>query len=292
MTENNKEISDYITFPRSFENYKWYKPILVFIVGLILLLIFQLIVVLAFCAVYDWNFIMQIVDGGYEVLNTEVGEIFTDLGVIIMIPALYLATKIVKDRPFSSYASSRGGWNFKLYLKALIIPFVLFLIFQAIDIVIGGPKGSNHFTISFFIISLILVPLQCIAEEYVFRGFFMQTLGSWIKIPVLAIIIQAIIFASVHGYNSIGNVEIFFSGLIFGFFAWKTNGIEVSSAIHTANNFTISLFVMFGLSSASSSAQLNDAIITIVFYIILCVLMYYIGKKTDWFGEIKQSEQS
>ena len=291
MTENDKEISDYITFPRTFEKYRWYKPILVFIVGLILLLIFQLIVVLGFCVVYDWNFIMQIIDGGYEVLNTEGGQIFTDLGVIIMLPALYLATKIVKDRPFSSYSSSRGGWNFKLYLKALIIPFVLYLIVEAIGVVMDGSKGNNHFTIWFFIICLIFVPLQCIAEEYVFRGLFMQTLGSWIKIPILAIIIQAIIFAASHGYNNIGIAEIFISGLIFGFFAWKTNGIEVSSAIHTANNFTITLFVMFGLNSATSSPQLNDAIIAIAFDVILCALMYYVGKKTDWFGEIKQSEQ-
>ena len=100
MTENDKEISDYITFPRTFEKYRWYKPILVFIVGLILLLIFQLIVVLGFCVIYDWNFIMQIIDGGYEVLNTEGGQIFTDLGVIIMLPALYLATKLLKTDLF------------------------------------------------------------------------------------------------------------------------------------------------------------------------------------------------
>ena len=127
---------------------------------------------------------MQIATGGYEVLNTEVGQIFTDLGVIVTIPALYFATKIVKDRPFSSYASSRGGWNFKLYFKALLIPFILFIIIEAIDVVIRGSIGTNHFTIPFFILCLILVPLQCIAEEYIFRGLFMQTFGSWFKIPI------------------------------------------------------------------------------------------------------------
>ena len=93
---------------------------------------------------------MQIATGGYEVLNTEAGQIFTDLGVIVAIPALYLATKIVKDRPFSSYASSRGGWNFKLYFKALLIPFILFIIIEAIDVVFRGSNGTNHFTIPFF----------------------------------------------------------------------------------------------------------------------------------------------
>lgn len=115
----------------------------------------------------------------------------------------------------------------------------------------------------------------------------MQTFGSWFKIPILAIILQAVIFAAVHGYNSLGIIAVFISGIVFGFFTWKTNGIEVSSAIHTANNLSICLFVMFGLHSTSSTVELNDTIISVVFEIILLIIMYYVGKKTDWFGEIK-----
>ena len=33
MSEHNTP--EYITFPRTFENYRWYKPILVFIIGAI-----------------------------------------------------------------------------------------------------------------------------------------------------------------------------------------------------------------------------------------------------------------
>jgi hypothetical protein len=32
-------------------------------------------------------------------------------GVAGMLPALALAERIVRGRPFSSYSSSRGGWN-------------------------------------------------------------------------------------------------------------------------------------------------------------------------------------
>ena len=291
MTENNK-ITEFITFPKTFEKYRWYKPILVFIIGLIIMLIFQLILMVVFGAIYGESAMDIITGGGYEVLNTNFGEIFTDLSVIVMIPALYIATKIVRDRPFSSYASSRGGWNFKLYLKALIIPFIALMVFQGIDVVINGADGTYHFSILFLIASLILVPLQCTAEEFVYRGLIMQTFGSWFKIPVLAIVLQAIIFSVSHGYNSLGLVEVFVSGLIFGFLTWKTNGIEVSSAMHTANNFSISLFIMFGLRSATSSPQFNDVVISIVFDIILCAIMYYVIMKTDWFSEIKEDTQN
>ncbi|MBQ6351288.1 MAG: hypothetical protein IJI42_10200, partial [Methanobrevibacter sp.] len=73
---------------------------------------------------------------------------------------------------------------------------------------------------------------------------------------------------------------------------WKTNGIEVSSAIHTANNFSISLFVMLGLQYSTSNPSLSDTATTIAFEIILFIIMYYVGKKTDWFGEIPENSQN
>ena len=122
-----------------------------------------------------------------------------------------------------------------------------------------------------------------------YRGLIMQTFGSWFSIPILAVILQSVIFALSHGYNSLGNVEIFISGLIMGFLAWKTNGIEVSSAFHTANNLSLSLLIMFGLQSAQTNVTLPDFIEVTIFEIILCLIMYYVGKKTDWCGEIPEN---
>lgn len=291
MTEKNS-ISDYITFPTTFENYKWYKPILVFIVSLIIFLILSVVVTVVFYVAFGTNFMTSIMNGGYEVLNTELGQIFTDLGVIIMIPSLYIGSKVIKDRPFSAYASSRGGWNFKLYLKAFVIPFALILIAQGVDVLIHGTKGVSHFSILFFILTLIMVPIQCIAEEFVFRGLVMQTFGSWFKIPVLAIILQGIFFAVIHDYNSLGVIEVLVAGLIYGILTWKTNGIEVSSAFHTANNLSIALFVMFGLSSTSSTVGQYDFIFAVIFDLILFAVVYFVGMKTDWFGEIKENPEN
>lgn len=280
------EKSDFITYPTTFENYKWYKPLLVIIVTIVMFAIFFGIVIAAFSSFYGWNFLMSMTQG-YEVMNTEAGQIFTDLGIIILLPSLFVATKIVKDRPFSSYSSSRGGWNHRLYFKAMIIPAIIYIIFEAIVISINGAKGTNHFSVLFLIACLILVPLQCIAEEHIFRGLIMQSLGSWFKMPILVLILQAIIFAVTHGYNSIGVFGVFISGLVLGFFAWKTNGLEVSSALHTVNNLVAAITVMFGLDMTSTNIALNDVILTIVLQIVLFAAIYYAGQKTDWFGEIK-----
>lgn len=289
---NDKAISDFITLPRTFEKYRWYKPIVVFIIGFIAMLVFQIVVEEIFINVYGLEFVNHMTNGGYEVLNNALGEFFSDLQVIVMMPALYIASKIVRDRPFSSYISTSGRWNFKLYLKALAIPLVLFIIFNAINAAITGPEGTFQFSLTYLIVILVFLPLQCIAEELIFRGLIMQTLGSWFKIPIVTIVLQSIIFAVAHGYNTFGLIEIFVSGLVFGFFTWKINGLEVSSALHTANNLSISLFVMLGIISPTSSPPFWETVVSIVFIILLAILMYYIGNKTDWFGEIQEQVKS
>lgn len=58
-----KEISEYITFPRTFEKYRWYKPILVFIIGAIIYLILSLILIAVFSAIYGENIMAQLLRG-------------------------------------------------------------------------------------------------------------------------------------------------------------------------------------------------------------------------------------
>ena len=289
LLEKNEE-NDFITFPKAFTNYAWYKPIIVFILTTVIMFILGGLITLFASQFFGVEFNKTVLGGGIDGLNSAMSFLFSDLIIIMFIPGLYVASKIVKDRPFSSYASSRGGWNFKLYLKALIIPVILYIIYQFIEISINGAhNGTYQVSLLFLIVIFITVPLQSITEEFMFRGIILQTAGSWFNIPILAIIIQSIIFALAHGYNSFGFVEMIVASLIYGFFAWKTNGIEVSSAFHTANNFCVCLFIMLGLHTSTSSPELTRVLSTIVFEVLLCILMYYIGKKTDWFGEIPEN---
>ena len=119
------EKSEFIRLPETFENYRWYKPILVFIIATVIYVILTLMLIVVFEVAYGEHFTASVLNGGYEVMNSELGQIFSDLGIIIIIPSLYIASKIVKDRPFSSYVSSRGGWNYRLYFKAMVIPLII-----------------------------------------------------------------------------------------------------------------------------------------------------------------------
>ena len=65
------EKSEFITFPKTFEKYKWYKPILVFIIGVITYLILSLLLSLIFEVAYGEHLTNSILNGGYEVMNSE-----------------------------------------------------------------------------------------------------------------------------------------------------------------------------------------------------------------------------
>lgn len=150
---------------------------------------------------------------------------------------------------------------------------------------VNGTVGPNTFTIPFFVICLILIPLQCIAEEYLLRGFIMQTLGSWLKIPVLALILQAAAFSLTHPYNIFGVLGVFIDGLVLGFFAWKTHGLETGSAFHSVNNFVMTMFVALGFDTSTSTITVTNFATTVALTLFTVFVLYYIGNKQGWFSE-------
>ena len=283
MSEN--KFPEYITFPRTFEKYRWYKPILVFIIATIVYVILQALIFVIFGQAYGFDNIFTLATQGYESLNSEVGSYIGYLSVAIFIPSLYIASLIVRDRPFSSYSSSRGGWNWKLFFKSLSIPLAVYIIYEIITALIYGQKGPNTLTLTFFIICMIIVPLQCIGEEYIMRGLVMQTFGSWFKIPVLAIVLQSIVFTSLHPYSILGVIGVFIQGICLGFLTWRSNGLEASSALHSVNNLISAYFVALGFEVSSSVITPYDFASTIFVSVISTLLLYYIGTKKGWFEE-------
>ena len=281
---NEDDFPEYITFPRTFETYKWYKPILVFITGAIVYIILQVLIFVIFGMTYGLDAVIQLTQG-YESLNSEVGSYISYLSVVIFLPSLYIASKIVRDRPFSSYSSSRGGWDWKLFFKSLSIPLVVYLIYETVTSLIRGPVGPNTLTLAFFLICLIIIPLQCIAEEYFIRGLIMQTFGSWFKIPLLAIILQSIVFASMHPYSILGVLGVFVQGMILGLLTWRSNGLEVGSALHSVNNLTSAYFVAIGFEISSSVISPFDFASTMIVTTISALGLYYVGTRKGWFGE-------
>ena len=298
---NAKEHS-YPTYGRQFRSYRWYKPILVFI-------LFALFFVLAGAALV---FIVASASG--TGLNGAIGNttntIFSDsyddmdlanmwqtvvnLGsVVLMIPALWLAAVIVRDRPYSSYSSSRGGWSHKVFWRVFPIAFLCISVPVIVnnlfvEHLIGDFRMK--FTLASFLVLTILGPLQCIAEEYAFRGLLMQTFGSWLRVPVIAVILQSVVFVLMHPYDMYGKAEIFISGMVFAVTAWLGRGIEVSAAFHICNNMTIFYLQGMNMAKISSESSMEGLIFSAVCGVAYVVIIFIVSKKTDWFNSVGKDD--
>lgn len=299
---NAKEHS-YPVYGRQFKSYKWYKPVIVGVLFFIFYLLFAGLLMAGMVFIAGQGATPDVL---IERLKSMFANSYDDMeladamqsivslgSVAVMIPALWLASAIVRDRPFSSYSSSRGGWSSKVFWRTFPVAFICIGIPIIIDnLFYYHNLGNFHmkFTLASFAVVTILGPLQCIAEEYLFRGLLMQTLGSWFRLPIIAVILQSVIFALMHPYNTIGQIGIFVSGCVFALSAWIGRGIEISSAYHIVNNMTIFYMQGMNLATIESNTTMHDLLLESCTGVVFVLLIFIISRRHNWFNKIRHDD--
>lgn len=295
MVIMSKRVSDknygYIKYPLAFPSYRWYKPLLVALLGTIFYFILAGIltgVCLVWYGTDNMQDLLVNVETIYESMDTYSGPgALLSLGTLaVMIPSLFFATLIVRDRPFSSYSSSVGGWRPGLFVKCLLLAAAAYGAAFGINVIVDPGSIASEgilFDVPGFVVLTIILPFQCMAEEYIFRGFLMQTFGAWFRLPVLAIILQSVIFAIGHSYNLTGVIAIFISGIIFGILGHFTKGLEASSAVHIIGNYLSFYITGFGLDRATSEIDLPSLLVSVITDAAFAAAVILLGKKFGWF---------
>ena len=97
------------------------------------------------------------------------------------------------------------------------------------------------------LVILLLVPFQAAAEEYVFRGILMQSLGAWVRWAPLAIVLPTVLFAFGHIYDIWGLLDVAAFGLAAAWITWRTGGLEAGIVMHTVNNVVLFLLLASGV---------------------------------------------
>ena len=299
---NAKEHS-YPVYGRQFKSYKWYKPVIVGVLFFIFYLLFAGLLMAGMVFIAGQGATPDVLierlksmfANSYDAMElADAMQSIVSLGsVAVMIPALWLASAIVRDRPFSSYSSSRGGWSSKVFWRTFPVAFICIGIPIIIDNLFYYHNLGNFqmkFTLASFAVVTILGPLQCIAEEYLFRGLLMQTLGSWFRLPIIAVILQSVIFALMHPYNTIGQIGIFVSGCVFALSAWIGRGIEISSAYHIVNNMTIFYMQGMNLATIDSQSTMHDLMLELCTGAAYVLIIYIISRRHNWFNKIRHND--
>ncbi|MBQ7679430.1 MAG: CPBP family intramembrane metalloprotease [Butyrivibrio sp.] len=294
MDNSTPNAPAYFTYPGKLEGYKKGKPILTALLGVVLFAVFMVALVIL-CGVVavlegkDMMTLLQSFQGGYDTLDvySGAGALLSMGNLAVIIPALFLAMKITKERPIHTLTSSRGGWNRIFFIRAL---FLALLVNGLPQVVIAAATGGfSHiqfrYTIPGFIIFVLLVPLQCIAEEYLFRGFIGQTIASWLKNPIPAILISTVFFMISHAYNTLGLIGTFVAGTVLCLVTWRTKGLEVACALHIVNNFFAFLLSGIGVAAVTSNEGIVDFVEQLMIYAVFLALVFVLDQKKGWWTD-------
>jgi membrane protease YdiL (CAAX protease family) len=242
---------------------RWWRPLLVLLVGLGLTVAATLIAVVV-------GVIGMAVDelGGPLPAPSEEWDDATNpmdylllLGTLAMfVPVVVLAFRWAGGRrgPMAGTLHSVAGhFRWRLLGRAALVVLPVYIVIN-----IGGffllppddlavPRGGASLAACYVVI-VLLTPFQCAAEEYLFRALPQQMLGTWLKAPFWGIVLPVPLFMLGHGYDAWGQVDIALFALCTGLLVWKSGGVELSIVLHVSNNLPLFLVGPF---SASSMAQ-------------------------------------
>lgn len=205
--------------------------------------------------------------------------------VALLLPSALLARLVLGPRHlgliFSVTGRIRWKWLLLCFLVAVGVYAVVNLAGIGLDLATGGTPTSVQLAPGFgwlLATTLIVVPLQCTAEEVVFRGYLAQMVGRWLKHPAWAILLPVPLFVAGHVYDVWGLLSVAIMAVSMGIVTWRTGGLEAGIALHAVNNMTVSLFAMLGLVDMNETSGaptdlvteviLNGAFIALVFWLV------------------------
>jgi len=243
--------------------YRWWRMIVTGLVGIalyvaiMLLLIVPLVIVAMFVPGGDAELQTLLATEQYFDLERPWLLVALVLPLILMIPALLVASRLIEGRGVGLLSSVTGrlrmGWLGKSLLLALAVFVVYFAVVLGWSAAVGetiAPDFSHPGLWIMVLLVLLLIPFQAAAEEYVFRGYLMQLVGGWLRHPAFAILLPVPLFVLGHGYDVWGAASVGVFAVVAAWLTWRTGGLEAAISLHIVNNVLIFLL---------GSVQLVDA---------------------------------
>lgn len=247
---------------RSSPDYAWWRPLVALLIGGGIFVGLSLIVSIGWLVLRIAGQ-PQLLDDPNELLRPLLELELTDpltfalatISIAVMLPAVFIARRIMGPRPVGLLSSVTGRLRWRWLLRCIPLALVSFGVVFGVQFLIPAPEGGGEVstipvatTALLVVLALILTPLQATAEEYVFRGWLMQTIGGWLRHPAWAILLPVPLFAIGHTqYGLLGLLDVSLFGLAAGYLTWRTGGLEAAIVAHVVNNTTLFVLGAFGL---------------------------------------------
>lgn len=256
-----------------------------------------------------------------EMLHQIIDQLGENMAFVLLILPLCLFLGVVlfynryiQNNSVRLLTTSRS----KIDWKRVFFSFILWGSITVITTLIGYYATPENFVwnfkfdkfLAFFLLAIILIPMQTSFEEYLFRGHMMQGLGLITKTRWIPLIITSVFFGLMHIANpevdQLGPVIMIYyigTGLFLGIITLMDEGIELALGFHAANNLFGALLVTTDWTAFQTHSILKDISpmqemsifqIFVPVLVLFPILIIVFAKKYQWnnwkyrlFGTIK-----
>lgn len=281
------DLQPYHRLLRTLPGYRWWRPLVALLLAGLYYLIFSIAVaipILILAVLTGEVSVASLTAFQTDIENLALIDAASPVSLLlalgslaVMLPAVQLGLLSAGLRPTGVRHSVafrlRWGWLWRSSVPALVLVLgatgVPILISTAAGEPVLGPITTNPaLFLGCAVIILLLTPFQSAAEEYVFRGFLAQVLGSWVRFAPVSIIVPTALFAAGHLYDAAGLASVAIFGFGAAFVVWRTGGLEAGIAYHSLNNILAFLLLASGalgttVNESQTAADAGEAAIVI-----------------------------
>ncbi|MHC1557782.1 CPBP family intramembrane glutamic endopeptidase [Actinomycetospora sp. C-140] len=185
------------------------------------------------------------------------------LVIAATLPAVLLVVRIVERRRPGTLSSVtgrlRGRWLVVCLVPALAVSVLAGLVGELVDPTGGTFAGWSSF-LGVAVVVLVLTPFQAAAEEYLFRGWIVQTFGAVVRSPWPGVAVSAVLFALVHEGATAsvwGFADLVVFAVVLSVLTLRTGGLEAALALHLVHN-TVAWVVSAAYAATDSVADYSE----------------------------------
>ncbi|WP_440121953.1 lysostaphin resistance A-like protein [Tenacibaculum sp. Ill] len=229
--------------------------------------------------------------------------------------SLFLGVKYIHKRAIKTVVTSRLRIDWSRFWFGFFVWGILSVIIVSSDILLSPENYTWNFKpLPFFTlvaISFLFLPIQTSFEELLFRGYFMQGLGTWFKNKWVPLIVTSVAFGLLHGANpeveKLGYISMVFyigTGFFFGITTLMDEGTELALGLHAINNIVAAFLVTTDWTVFQTDALFVDTSdpsvgieMFLPVFILYPLMLLLFSKKYGWknwkeklFGNIEKPE--
>jgi hypothetical protein len=267
-----------------------------------------------------------LLEGGYEMVNmtemqmlqlldSNLSLFLILLSFAVGLGAIFFVVKVLHSQPIKALTTSRKKIDWGRFFFA----FGLVAIFAIVTTLVDYYTNPQDYVVNFqpkpffimLVIAVIMIPLQTSFEEYLFRGYLMQGIGTFFKNRWSPLIITSLVFGGLHFFNpevtKLGNIIMFYyigTGFLLGIMTLMDDGMELALGFHAGNNLITAVLVTADWTAFQTNSILKDISepsagweILIPVMVVYPLFLFIMAKKYGWkdwgnrlFGKVEKPE--